>query len=78
MYGIVLCGKMFGVNGGKLMKFKDSLQELIDEFKIEYPEEWEKTQQDVKEWSAKVKSGEITLDVKPLYFDEDGNLKEIE
>ena len=59
------------------MKFKDSLQELIDEFKAEFPEEWEKAQHDVKQWSDKVKSGEITLDIKPLYFDEDGNLREV-
>lgn len=57
---------------------KDSLKELIEEFKAENPEEWDKAERWAKEYIAKVKSGEIQLDIKPLYFDEDGNLKEFE
>lgn len=55
---------------------KDSLQELIDELKAEYPEEWEQAQKDVKEYFAKVKSGELKLDIRRLVQDENGNLVE--
>ena len=56
----------------------NNLKELIDYYKQQDPVMWEQAEKEVKEWSDKVKSGEIELDIKELYFDENGNLKEVE
>lgn len=56
----------------------NNLDDLIEEFKQEDPVMWEEAQAWAKEWSRKVLSGEIELDIKELCFDESGNLRELE
>lgn len=55
-----------------------NFDDLVEEIKQSDPEEWEAAKKLAKEYFDKVRSGEITLDIKELYIDEDGNLKEVE
>ena len=54
----------------------NNLKELIDYYKQQDPVMWEQAEKEVKEWNDKVKSGEIQLDIKELYFDENRDLRE--
>lgn len=56
----------------------NNLKELIDYCKQQDPAMWEQAKKEAKECIDKVKSGEIQLDVKELYFDESGDLREVE
>ena len=49
----------------------NNLQALIEECKQQDPEMWEEAQEWVKDWSDKVKSGEIELDTREVYFKEE-------
>lgn len=51
-------------------------QELVNELALNNPDEFEQARQEARQWGDKVKSGEIQLDVRELYVDEDGKLKE--
>jgi len=55
-----------------------NLDDLIAEF--ESSDSWmmEQALKEAKEWSRKVLSGEIKIDIKELYIDENGNLREVE
>ena len=53
-----------------------NFDDLIAEFELSDPEMMEQARKEAKEWSRKVLSGEIELDIKELYFDENGNLRE--
>lgn len=55
-----------------------NFDDLIAEFELSDPEMMEQARKEVKEWSRKVLSGEIELDIKELYIDENGNLREVE
>lgn len=55
-----------------------NFNDLIAEFEQSDPEMMEQARKEAKEWSDKVKSGEVKLDIKELYFDENGNLREAE
>ena len=54
----------------------NTFDKLIAEFELSDPEMWEEAQKEAKEWADKVKSGEIQLDIRDLYIDENGNLRE--
>lgn len=58
------------------MKMSNSFEQLVEGMKSEHPELWEQAQKDVKEYFNKVRSGEIKLNIKELYFDENGDLRE--
>ena len=60
------------------MKTSDSFEQLVEEMKSEHPELWEQAQKDVKEYFDKVRSGEVKLNIKELYVDENGDLREVE
>ena len=49
----------------------NNLQTLIEECKQQDPEMWEEAQEWVKDWSDKVKSGEVELDTREVYFREE-------
>lgn len=55
-----------------------NFDDLIAEFEQSDPEMMEQARKEAKEWSRKVLSGEIELDIKELYIDESGNLREME
>lgn len=56
----------------------DPFEQLVEEMKSEYPELWEQAQKDVKEYFDKVRSGEVKLNIKELYVDENGDLREVQ
>ena len=60
------------------MKTSSRFKQLVEEMKSKYPELWEQTQKDVKEYFDKVRSGEVKLDIKEIYIDENGDLREAE
>lgn len=49
----------------------DNLQALIEECKRQDPKMWEEAQEWAKDWSERVKSGEIELDIREVYFKEE-------
>ena len=55
-----------------------NFDDLIAEFEQSDSEMMEQARKEAKEWSRKVLSGEIELDIKELYIDENGNLREME
>ncbi len=56
----------------------NTFDKLIAELKLSDPEMWKEAQKEAKEWADKVKSGEIQLDIRDLYFDDNGLLMEVE
>lgn len=60
------------------MKTPNRFKRLVEEMKSKYPELWEQAQKDAKEYFDKVRSGEVELDIKELYIDENGDLREAE
>ena len=56
----------------------DSFEQLVEEMKSEHPELWEQAQKDVKEYFDKVRSGEVKLNIKKLYVDKNGDLRDVE
>ncbi|MNF50243.1 hypothetical protein D3C85_293080 [compost metagenome] len=49
---------------------------FVDEMEAEHPEEMEAARLWAKEYLDKVRSGELQFDIKSVYFDENGNLRE--
>lgn len=53
----------------------DPFEQLVEEMKSEHPELWEQAQKDVKEYFDKVRSGEVKINIKELYVDENRDLR---
>lgn len=53
-------------------------KEFVAEFESAHPEEMEAARLWAKEYMDKVKSRELQFDIKAVYFDEQGNLREEE
>lgn len=54
----------------------EPFEQLVEEMKSEHPERWEQAQKDVKEYFDKVRNGEVKLNIKELYVDENGDFRE--
>lgn len=56
----------------------DPFEQLVEGVKSEHPELWEQAQKNAKEYFDRVRSGEVKLNIKELYVDENGDLGDVE